>query len=85
MDRRTHELLAKCPQEALVVHGETSMGGRLLDGFLERGDHRGTPRPRSLEALSMGRPTPTPTMTYRRKILARGLPDRSFTKIKEKS
>ena len=68
MDRRTHELLAKRPQEAGVVHGETGTGGRLLDGFLECGDHRGTPRPRSLEALSLGRPTPTPTMTYWRKL-----------------
>src|SRR5215203_184941 len=58
MDRRTHELLAKCTQEARVVHGEKSTGGRLLDGFLERGDHRGTPPPRSLETLPLGRPTP---------------------------
>jgi transposase len=76
MDRRTHELLAKRPQEARVVHGTTSASGRLLDGFLERGDHRRTPRPRGLEALSLGRPTPTPTMTYWRKLLVRSAPHR---------
>src|SRR5829696_8995047 len=62
MDRRTHELLAKRPQEACVVHGTTSASGRLLDGLLEGGDHSRTPRPRGLQALSLGRPTPTPTM-----------------------
>jgi hypothetical protein len=68
MDRRTDERLAKRPQEAGVVYGETGTDHRLLDGFLERGDHRWTPRPGSLEALSLGRPTSTPTMTYWRKL-----------------
>jgi hypothetical protein len=69
MDRRTHELLAQRPQKARVVPGTTSMGGRLLDGFLERGYHRGTARPRSLDPLPLGWPTSPPTMTYWRKLL----------------
>jgi hypothetical protein len=63
MDRRAHQLVAKRPQEAGVVYGTTSTGGRFLGGLLERGPHRWEAHPGSLETLPLGGPALSPAMT----------------------
>lgn len=54
VDSRTHRLLAQCPQEARVVHGEAGEGCGLLGGLLQCGAHREEANPGRMETLPLG-------------------------------
>ena len=66
---REDEFVAQRPQEACVVHGTRSTGGRLLGGVLGGGHHREETDPGSVEPLPLGDTAASQTMTYPRKLL----------------
>lgn len=73
MGRRAHQLLAECPQEALVVHRAKGAGGGLLGSLLGSDHHRKKARSGGLETLPLGRTTLPTTIAYWRKLLAERL------------
>src|SRR5918995_2783696 len=65
---RTHQFLEQRSQETPVVYREGRASDRLLDRLFQRDHYRGQTHPRSLETLSLGGQTLTPTVTYWRKL-----------------
>src|SRR5215218_2571376 len=59
------------PSHLILCGAPRGKGGSStsLDRFFQRDHHRGKAHPRSLESLSLGDPSYTPTVTYWRKLL----------------